>query len=64
MKSSACPRDTAGEKSGASALYSELNRKGTNTLVGKGTARTGMKDIHVKATVTTSASFGVGRSIR
>ena len=36
----------------------ELNRQGTNI---KGTAHAGMKDIRIKATVITLASFGIGR---
>jgi len=50
-----------GEESGACAFCSESNRKGTNTLVIKGTAHTGMKAIRTKATVITFASFGVGQ---
>ena len=37
----------------------ESNRQGTNILIVKGTAHTGMKDIRTKATVITLASFGV-----
>jgi len=51
-----------GEESGATAFCSESNREGTNILVVKGTAHTGMKDVRTKATVITLASFGVGWS--
>ena len=39
----------------------ESNRQGTNILVLKGTAHTGMKVIRTKVTVITLASFGVGQ---
>ena len=50
-----------GEESGATAFWSESNRKGTNILVVKGTTHTGMKDIHTKAIVITLASLDVGQ---
>lgn len=37
----------------------ELNWKGRNTLVEMGTAHTGMKQIHAKFIVITSASFDI-----
>ncbi len=50
-----------GKESGACAFCSESNQKGTKILVVKGTAHTGMKAIHTKATVITFTSFGVGQ---
>ena len=40
-----------GEESGATALFLESNREGTNILVVKGTTHTGMKDVRTKTTV-------------
>ena len=50
-----------GEQFGATAFCLESNQEGTNILVVKGTTHTGMKDIRTKATVITSASFGIGQ---
>ena len=50
-----------GEVSGATAFCSEWNQEGTNILVVKGTAHTGMKDVHTKVTVITLATLGVGQ---
>ena len=47
-----------GEESGATAFYSESNREGTNILVVKGTAHTGMKDIRTKSRCDNFSQFG------
>ena len=41
--------------------FTELNHQDTNILVVKGTAHTGLKEIHAKAMVIALASFDVGR---